>query len=167
MTVQATITDNAATQAYVVQPSEGELRWMGATSTRFLATGDATAGLFCLVDETAIRGESVPLHRHSEDVESFFVLEGEISFFLGDEACVRSGPSSFVHIPAGTVHGFRVESDKAHYLILTTPRHGDFYRAITRPSGPDGKSADGPVDGATIKEACKNYGIEFVGPLPD
>jgi quercetin dioxygenase-like cupin family protein len=49
---------------------------MGETSTFFLATGEQTGGAFCLVDERAKRGDSVPLHRHDEDMESFYVLEG-------------------------------------------------------------------------------------------
>jgi len=46
-------------------------------------------------------------------------------------------------------------------LILTTPRHGQFYRAITVPAG--GPSV---VAGSTIKAACGEFGVEFVGPLP-
>lgn len=133
---------------------------MGATSTFFLATGEQTGGAFALVDERATRGESVPLHRHPDDVESFYVLEGEVTFYIGDEPGVRAGAGSFVHLPGGTVHGFRIESDVARYLILTTPRHGEFYRAITLPS-------PGSVEGSRIKQASRDYGIEFVGPLPD
>ncbi len=58
---------------YLYQPGESELRWMGRTSTHFLATGDQTGGVFSLVDEQATRGESVPLHRHRDDMESFDV----------------------------------------------------------------------------------------------
>lgn len=68
--------------AYLGGAGESELRWMGETCTRFLATGASTSGQFCLVDETARRGEAVPLHRHAEDVESFYVLDGEVSFYM-------------------------------------------------------------------------------------
>lgn len=151
----------ASSAAYLHQPGESELRWMGETSTYFLATGEQTGGAFALVDEQAKRGESVPLHLHRDDMESFYVLEGELTLFIGDDAPgVRATAGSFAHIPGGTVHGFRVESEIARYLILTTPRHGQFYRAITRFS-------QGPVAGAQIREAAQEYGIEFVGPLPD
>ncbi|HEU4970602.1 MAG TPA: cupin domain-containing protein [Gaiellaceae bacterium] len=63
---------------------------------------------------------SVPLHRH-DDVESFSGLAGEVTLFLGDEPGVTAGPGSFAHVPAGAVHGFRVASEEARYLILTTP----------------------------------------------
>ena len=147
--------------AYFQQPGESELRWMGETSTHFLATGEQTGGAFALVDERAKHGDSVPLHLHRDDMESFYVLEGELTLFIGgDSPGFRATAGSFAHIPGGTVHGFRVESEMARYLILTTARHGEFYRAITRPS-------QGPVAGSQIGEAAQEYGIEFVGPLPD
>ena len=149
------------------QPKEGELRWMGETSTYFLATGELTGGALCLVDEQAVRGESVPLHKHRDDMESFYVLDGEITLYFGDQPGMRASAGSFAHLPGGTVHGFRVESDKARYLIFTTPRHGQFYRAITLASRPGGLPPLDSVEGAQIKEASENFGVEFVGPLPD
>jgi quercetin dioxygenase-like cupin family protein len=156
----------AESGAYVHHAGDGELRWMGETSTYFLATGETTRGAFALVDERAKGGESVPLHLHRDDMESFYVVEGEITLFIGDQPGVRSGVGSFAHIPGGTVHGFRVESETARYLILTTPRHGQFYRAITMPSRPGGLPPLESIDGSQIKQAAEEYGIEFVGPLP-
>jgi len=57
---------------------------MGETSTYFLATGKQTGGECALVDEQAKRGEIVPLHRHRDDIESFYVVEGEIMLSVGD-----------------------------------------------------------------------------------
>ncbi len=156
-----------ATVPYLYQPGESELRWMGRTSTHFLATGDQTGGAFSLVDEQASRGESVPLHLHRDDMESFYVLEGEIALYIDDQPGVRAAGGSFAHIPGGTVHGFRIESETARYLILTTPRHGEFYRAITLASRPGGLPPLESVEGSRIKQASTEYGIEFVGPLPD
>ena len=155
------------TDAYLHRPDEAELCWMGDTSTYFLATGESTGGAFALVDERAPRGMSVPLHLHREDMESFYVLEGEITLYIGDQPGVRASAGSFAHVPGGTVHGFRVESETARYLILTTPRHGQFYRAITLPSRPGRLPPLESIDGQRIHEAAQEYGIEFVGQLPD
>jgi quercetin dioxygenase-like cupin family protein len=151
---------------YILGPGQAEKRWMEDTFTFFLATGDQTSDAFCLVDETAPRGMSVPLHRHPDDMESFYVLEGEMTLFVGDGPGVRAPAGSFAHVPGGTVHGFRVESDQARYLILTTARHGEFYKAITLASGPDGEPPQ-DSEGSTTKGVGREYGIEFVGPLPD
>lgn len=145
-------------EAYLYQPGESELRWMGQTFTYFLATDTHTGGAFALVEEQAIGGETIPLHKH-DDVESFYILEGEISFYLNGQAGRRGSAGAFVHIPGGTIHGFRIESAMARYLILTTPHHGEFYRAITLPL------PHAAIDDTVIEQACQAYGIEFVGPL--
>jgi quercetin dioxygenase-like cupin family protein len=159
------VSDDA--NAYVRQAGTAELRWLGDTSSYFLATGDQTAGSFALVDERANRGESVPLHRHRDDDEAFYVLDGELSLFVGDDPPARLGAGSFAFVPGGVVHGFRIESERARYLLLTTPRHGEFYRAISLPSEPGGGPPAEAVSGERIRAACEEFGIEFVGPLPD
>ena len=100
-------------------------------------------------------------------MESFYVVEGEMTLFDGDQPGVRVGSGAFAHVPGGTVHGFRVESESVRYLILTTPRHGEFDRAITAASQPGGLLSHESIDGEQIQRACQEFGIEFVGPLPD
>jgi quercetin dioxygenase-like cupin family protein len=156
-----------APAAYVYQPGQAELRWLGETSAYFLATGEETGGAFCLIDERGSSGESVPLHRHPGDLESFYVLEGELTLYIGDQPGVHAPAGSFAHIPGGTVHGFRIESEKARYLILTTPHHGEFYRAITLASQPGGLPPRESIEGPQIKLASEKFGVAFVGPLPD
>lgn len=148
------------TKAYLLQPGESELRWMGETSTYFLASGSLTGGTIAVVEERAMRGESIPLHKH-EDIESFYILEGEVSFYLESVSGKRAVAGAFVHIPGDTIHGFRVESEMARYLLITTPRHGEFYRAISLPS------TNATIDDKMIEQACLEYGVELVGPLPN
>jgi quercetin dioxygenase-like cupin family protein len=50
--------------------------------------------------------EGVDPHTHSDHVDSFYVLEGEAEFTLGDEV-LSAGPGSYVSAPIGVVHGFR------------------------------------------------------------
>jgi hypothetical protein len=71
-----------------------------------------------------------------------------IVLYLGDEPGARASAGSFAHILGGIVHGFRVDSETARYLVLTTPRHGAFYRAITLASRSGGLPPLESVDGA-------------------
>lgn len=57
--------------------------------------------------------------------------------------------------PGGTVHGFRIESETARYPVLTTPRHGDVYRAITLPSRERGLPLLEAIEGSQIGEAAR------------
>jgi mannose-6-phosphate isomerase-like protein (cupin superfamily) len=54
--------------------------------------------------------EGVDPHTHDDHVDSFYVLEGEAEFMLGDEV-VRASPGTFVAAPPGLVHGFRSVGD--------------------------------------------------------
>ncbi len=71
------------------------------------ATRDETNGAFSLLEAEEPAGFGPPLHIHRDAAEAFYVLEGEYIIFLdGQEASCPAG--SFIYIPAGVVHGFRV-----------------------------------------------------------
>ena len=111
---------------------------MGETFAYFLATGEQTAGAFSLIDEQANHGVSVPLHRHPDDMESFYVLEGELTLYIGDQG-MRAPGGSFAHL----------------------------YRAIMLASRPGGLPPLESIQESQIEQACVHYGVEFVGSLPD
>lgn len=159
------VDQDQALGAYFLKPGRAELRHSGRTRTHFLATGGTTGGAFALIDETARCGETVPLHRHPADVESLYVIEGVLSVFLERSPCRMAAAGAFAHFAPGAVHGFRVESDTAHYLLFTTPRHGEFYRAISKAPG-ETDDPDVPIDDETIMTACRDYDVEFIGPFP-
>jgi quercetin dioxygenase-like cupin family protein len=68
--------------------------------------------------------EGVDPHTHADHTDSFYVLEGEAEFTVGDQV-LRVGPGSYVAAPAGVVHGFRVAGDAdLHMLNLHSPNTG-------------------------------------------
>ena len=50
--------------------------------------------------------EGVDPHTHSDHVDSFYILDGEAEFRVGEDIFL-AGPGSFVAAPIGVVHGFR------------------------------------------------------------
>jgi gentisate 1,2-dioxygenase len=60
------------------------------------------------VEIATAAGQGTPPHHH-EDAESFLVLEGEQTFYLGNTPH-RKKVGEFIHIPAGTIHAFRNET---------------------------------------------------------
>ena len=66
-------------------------------------------------------GGGVAPHFHKGHSDSFYVLEGELEFHVGDEV-VRGGSGTYVLAPPGVVHWFRNVSDApAKALNLHTP----------------------------------------------
>src|SRR5882762_3916187 len=88
---------------------------------RFLATGDDTNGKYALWEAIVPPGGGPPPHVHSREEEGFYVLEGEITFTIGDQRLVASA-GTFANIPVGTPHSFKNESSKpARVLISVAP----------------------------------------------
>ena len=152
---------------YALDPGEGEAFWGFGSLWTVKAGAEQTGGRFALVEEWAPRGAATPLHRHPEDDETFYVLEGEITFYLGDDKPIAASAGSFVHAPGGAVHAFRVDSETARYLIITTPQHERFYRAAF---GDPARSRDlppeGDLDWERINAAAREYNVEALGPPP-
>jgi mannose-6-phosphate isomerase-like protein (cupin superfamily) len=63
-------------------------------------------------------------HVHPDKVDSFYILEGELEFTIGDET-VRAPAGSFVAAPPGVRHGFRNPGpDRARFLNVHAPSDG-------------------------------------------
>ena len=151
---------------YVLGPEDGEAFWGFGSLWTVKASAEQTGGSFALIEELAPRGAATPLHRHPDD-ETFYVLEGEIAFYLGDDEPVAAAAGSFVHVPRGAVHAFRVDSETARYLITTTPQHERFYRAaFGDPAQSRDLPPEGELDWERINAAAREYQVEVVGPPP-
>ena len=82
-----------------------------------LASGQAT-GSYEIFLQRGPEGSGPPPHSHPWD-ESFYVLQGEIDFGIGDESTTAL-PGTLVHLPAGTVHWFRFGKGGAEMLSMTS-----------------------------------------------
>ena len=86
------------------------------------------------------------LHVHREHVDAFYVLSGELTFFLGPRGePVALGAGSFVAVPPNVVHAFRNESDaETSWLNFHAPDAGfaDSLRGVS-----DFDNFDPPDDG--------------------
>src|SRR3954463_723733 len=103
------------------KPARGRTVAVVGDVYRFLATGEDTNGKYALWEAIVTPGGGPPPHVHSREEEGFYVLEGEITFRIGDEWLV-AGAGTFANMPVGTPHSFRNESDRpARMLISVAP----------------------------------------------
>ena len=90
------------------------------TAPRVLLRGEDSDGRISMIETRPGPGAGPPLHHHDFD-ETFYVLEGELTFRLGEET-LTLGPGELVHVPRGAVHTFANFSDApAHQLIVCAP----------------------------------------------
>jgi len=59
-------------------------------------------------------------HVHVDAEEAFYVLDGDLTFHVGDQSFEVS-TGDLVHVPRGTVHFFTVKERPAKYLALYAP----------------------------------------------
>ncbi|MCR8557844.1 cupin domain-containing protein [Mucilaginibacter sp. BJC16-A38] len=108
--------------------------WFGPNLVTFLITSAETNGAFALIRCVLIKGFEPPLHIHSNEDESSFILDGEIGYQAGDrEIHARAG--DFVHLPKLVPHTFKPTTDTVTLLLLITP--GGFeamFRQCSRPA---------------------------------
>lgn len=157
---------NTERTPHALGPGEGEALWFFGTLASVKAAGEQTGGRFALIEQVAPRGVATPLHVQPEDDESFYILEGELTFYLEDGRPIRASAGSFVHLPRGTPHAFRVDSETARFLDLTTQQHELFMRAAGDPAREHSLPPAGPPDMDKVMAAAQEYGVEILGPPP-
>ncbi len=102
-------------------PSEGRSYPMGRISALFKADGAETAGTYSISEwwlEANTQGPGA--HSHPDD-DAFYVLEGTMSFLIG-EHWVAAPKGSFVLAPGGVIHNFENRSSsRAGLLNFSSP----------------------------------------------
>lgn len=155
----------------ILAPGAGEALWFLDTLMQVKVSGATTTGALAVFEQLAPLGSATPMHRHDATDEHFYVLSGEVTFH-GQGSSRRCGPGSFVTVPRGTDHGFRVTGDgPARLLVLSAPATFEqFVRAVSRPapeatlppSGPPPTPAE--VEGLSAVGA--RYDVTIIGPPP-
>ena len=94
-----------------------------------------------------------PPHRHDWD-ESFYVLKGVIEFVCDGQASTCT-PGTLVHVPRGTVHGFRYGAGGGQMLEIT----GQGALAAQMFAAVDKEIPAGPRDVARVLEVLGRNGV--------
>src|SRR3954466_1715013 len=98
---------------------EGERLWFVGTLATIKVPGEAVGGRFALLEFLLPHHASPPLHPHPQD-ETFTLLDGHMTVQAGDDRFeLEAGGTAAV--PMGVPHTFRVDSDSARMLVLSTP----------------------------------------------
>jgi quercetin dioxygenase-like cupin family protein len=110
----------ASNRAFKIELSESTAFQMQGALWRVLATGKETAGIVGALDEQITHGLAAPMHSHEDADEIFYVLDGELTFFVGDKR-IEAAEGAFVYLPRYVRHGFQVDSAEARVFNFVTP----------------------------------------------
>jgi len=150
---------DAGAQGLVVSANEGEhlvhFRDHGNIYIKFgAATGSDN---LAMGTQQVTKGAGIPVHRHFQMDEAFYVLEGSGVFTLND---VRHAfdKGATIFIPKNSWHGFENPDHELLVLWIVTPAGLDgFFRETCNPPGMPPKQ----LTRERIREIAHKYGTEF------
>jgi len=155
----------ASTSTVVMNAGEGTSIWFLGNLMVLKATAASTNGAYGLLESWVRAGASPPLHVHHREDETFWILEGSLTVRCGDET-FRAGPGSYIFLPRGVPHTFRVDGDApAHMLTMLTPGGGEaFFVEGGRPAESATLPPPARPDLVRLERVAHEFGSEFVGP---
>ncbi len=147
------------------RPGEGPSVWsLGGRFT--IKLEDALAeGRWALVEALAFRSTEPPLHIHYREDEAWYILEGQMTFYVDGEAFLAP-TGSFVLAPMGLPHTFTVDVEPTRVLVFASPSGFEhFALELGTPASSDTPPTDLAVPAPEVLGPVgERYGIEVVGP---
>ncbi|MCY9183161.1 quercetin 2,3-dioxygenase [Bacillus halotolerans] len=118
---------------YVLESGEGDRLLTGDQLHRIVAAQKNTDGQFIVVSSEGPKGDRIVDHYHEHHTETFYCLEGQMTMWADGEE-IQLNPGDFLHVPANTVHSYRLDS---HYTkmvgVLVPGLFESFFRTLGDP----------------------------------
>ena len=147
-------------KAVIRMPGEGKEVTLAGQPMAFLVTGEDSKHT-CMFEFTMPPGFSTGLHVHRVQEETFYVLEGECEWQVGDQL-VHAKTGAYVFIPPGVPHNIGNASDKPARMIMTVspPGHEHYFEELAQLV-----ARGGPPDANVIAELRSRYDTEQLSAL--
>lgn len=140
------------------------LHWLGEL-TIIHVDGKSTNGAFSMLELYATKEGEVPWHIHHREDESFYIINGEMTFYVGDKV-YKAKPGDFVFAPKDIPHKYTVDSPgHARVLMHFSPAGFEgFVRETSTPAASTVPPPPAPIemDFEEIARRAAKYGAEFV-----
>jgi quercetin dioxygenase-like cupin family protein len=131
------------------------------------ASGAETGNAFSQFEVDDPQGSAPPFHVHHNEDEAFYILEGQVTVFAGDEQIDLSA-GDYCFGPRGTPHTYLVRSERARMLVTISPSGSE---QLFVSLGVPVTSAEPPTDTVMppmpeMARLFASYGTEILGPPP-
>jgi quercetin dioxygenase-like cupin family protein len=115
------------TDPVLTGPGAGRTAMSGeGSSLELKIDGEATGGDWAVVEWHLCAGDEPPIHIHTREDETVYVLDGAITAVVGDEQIdVEAG--SYAALPKDVPHGLVVRGEKARLLVTLAPAGTEYF----------------------------------------
>jgi quercetin dioxygenase-like cupin family protein len=98
----------------------------GGSSSELKLEGEQAGGDWAVVEWHVRAGAEPPIHTHTREDETIYVLDGAITAFVGDQRIdVEAG--SYAALPKDVPHGLTVRGDEARLLVTLEPAGAEYF----------------------------------------
>ena len=155
-----------ALEPVAVRKNEGEARWWFGALAEIKATAADTGGQMTIVEVTEPPGIEAPLHVHHRDDEGFWVLDGNVTFEVGDTT-IEASAGDYVFGPRDIPHRYTVGDQGCRMLFILVPGGiEDVLRATSEPATsrtlPPPQDEPTPEEIETLKAIVEEHGYELL-----
>jgi mannose-6-phosphate isomerase-like protein (cupin superfamily) len=108
-------------------------RYAGGTIS-ILIGGEDTGGMFSMWESVQKPGSEPPLHVHNASDETFYVLEGNMRFMIGEQI-FEAAAGDMIFAPRRIPHTFRIKSPIVRAITVCTPPGAEeWFRQMGEPA---------------------------------
>jgi quercetin dioxygenase-like cupin family protein len=164
-----------AQPGFAVPKGQGRPIWYAGNLMEFKLDRQGSQGQLTFIEVIFRRGEEPPVHVHHREDELYYVLDGELTFYVGDQEFDAS-PGTLIFLPRDVPHALVVKgpargdgSAQARLILQWFPANrleeyfqemGEVAPEAVLPPPP------GPLDPERLAAALTRHDIDILGPPP-
>jgi quercetin dioxygenase-like cupin family protein len=135
----------------LVPPGTGKPLDFPGETVRVRISGEQTGGAYSIIETVVLPNSGAPLHRHDNEDEIFYIVEGEFDLTYGDKTH-RVKPGTVAVLPKGEAHTYRNVGEEPGKILITIVPAGfeHFFEEVTDTG-----------DAEEMRSAAERYRVEF------
>jgi quercetin dioxygenase-like cupin family protein len=96
------------------------------TSAELKLAGDQSGGDWAVIEWRVPAGGEPPIHTHTREDETLYVVEGALTAYVGDET-IEVEAGSYAALPKNVPHGFTVRGEEVRLVVTVEPAGVEYF----------------------------------------
>jgi quercetin dioxygenase-like cupin family protein len=98
----------------------------GGSSAELKLAGDQSGGDWAVVELRVRAGDEPPMHTHTREDETLYIVEGAITAYVGGEK-IEVEAGSYAALPKNVPHAFTVRGEQVRLLVTVEPAGAEYF----------------------------------------